>query len=64
MVPRTLQLISAERPNQITGANSRCAGQSDGCWSYDVVVADASALPAAVAQFHRWGSNDGHAEIA
>jgi hypothetical protein len=40
--------------NQITGANSRCAGQWDVCSSPNAVVADASALPAAVAQFYRW----------
>jgi len=40
-------------PNQITGANSRCAGQLDGCWSYNAVVAGAGTLPAAVAQFYR-----------
>jgi len=43
--------------NQITGANSRCAGQSDGCWSHNAVVAGASAMPAAVAQFWRWPLN-------
>ena len=40
-------------PNQITGANSRRAGQLDGCWSHNVEVAVASALPAAVVQFCR-----------
>ena len=39
--------------NQITGANSHCAGQSDGCSSRNAVVAGATALPAAVAQFRR-----------
>jgi len=34
-------------------ANSRCAGQLDGCWNHNAVVAGASALPAAVAQFYR-----------
>jgi len=40
-------------PNQITGANSRRAVQSDGYQSHDAVIVGASALPAAVAQFHR-----------
>jgi hypothetical protein len=40
-------------PNQITGANSRRAIQFDGYRSHNTVVAGASALPAAVAQFHR-----------
>jgi hypothetical protein len=41
------------QPNQITGANIRRAIQFDSCWSHNTVVASASALPAAVAQFHR-----------
>jgi hypothetical protein len=45
------------RPNQIARAHSRYAGQLDGLGSHNVVVAVASALPAAVAQFHR--SRDG-----
>ena len=45
-------------PNQITGADSRCAGQLDGCWSHNAVVAAASALPAAVAQFYRCRPRD------
>jgi hypothetical protein len=44
-------------PNQITGANSRHAGQSDGSWSYNAVVSGASTLPAAVAQFYRSAKN-------
>jgi hypothetical protein len=42
-----------KEPNQITGANSRCAGLLDGCWNHNAMVAGASALPAAVAQFYR-----------
>jgi len=38
---------------RITGANSRCAGQLDGSWSYNVAAAGARALPGAVAQFYR-----------
>jgi hypothetical protein len=44
---------STEAPNQITGANSRRAGQLDGRRGHNVVVAVASALPAAVAQLYR-----------
>jgi len=38
--------------NQITGASSRRAGQSDGFCSHNAVVARAGALPPAVAQFY------------
>jgi hypothetical protein len=41
-------------PNQITGANSRCAGQLESAWDHDAVVAGASVAPAAVAQFWRY----------
>jgi pyruvate carboxylase len=46
--------MSTTRP--ITRANSRCAGQLDGCGHHNAVIADASALPAAVAQFYRSGN--------
>jgi hypothetical protein len=46
-----------EESNQITGADSRFAGQLDGHWSHNAVVAGASAPPAAVAfgtKEHLW----------
>jgi hypothetical protein len=39
-----------KEPNQVTGANSRCAGHLDGWLCHSAVIANASALPAAVAQ--------------
>jgi len=39
--------------NQITGANSRAASWFDCCESHHAVVAGASALQAAMAQFAR-----------
>ena len=48
--------MTATPNNQITGANSRCARQLDGCWTPNAVVAGANALPAALAQFHRYAA--------
>jgi len=49
--------VSVETPaNQITGANSRPEFRFDGCESHNAMVAGASALPAAVAQFARWAA--------
>jgi hypothetical protein len=56
LLSREKTTLDRTRPNQITGANSRCAGQLAGYWSYNAVVASASALPAAVAQFCRSAS--------
>jgi hypothetical protein len=51
--PDVVSASRKELSNQITGANSRRAIQFDMIESHNTVVAGASALPAAVAQFDR-----------